>query len=125
MFVDFDELQEVLGEYYDFDTITPAEAVKIDAEVEKVCKEKGITAPEGGDEEYYKICDGVIGRVFAERIDEDYRAKLTAEVKELGDTLVKLGNSGGREVGFEWEKVCDKMFDELMDFARSKGIKYE
>lgn len=125
MFVDFDELQDVLGEYYDFDTITPNEAVKIDAEVERICTDRGITNPEGGDEEYYKICDGVIGRVLAERIDEEYKEILTAEVKELGDTLVKLGNPCGREVGLEWEKVCDKMFDELMAFAESKGIKYE
>lgn len=58
-------------------------------------------------------------------MDNEYKEQLTAEVKELGDTLVKLGNSGGREVGFEWEALCDKMFDELMTFARSKGIKYE
>lgn len=125
MFIDIEELREVLGEYYDFDTITLKEVAKIDAEVERVCKERGITAPQGGDEEYYKICDGVIGRVLGERIDEEYKEILTKEVKELGDTLVRLGNPCAREVGLEWEALCDKMFDELMAFAESKGIEYK
>ena len=48
---------------------------------------------------------------MTEHIYEEYKEILTAEVKELGDTLVKLGNPCGREVGLEWEKVCDKMLD--------------
>ena len=57
-------------------------------------------------------------------MDEGYKEILTREVKELGDTLVKVGNPCGREEGKEWEKFCDGLFDKLMDFARSKGIEY-
>ena len=58
-------------------------------------------------------------------MDAEYKEILTREVKELGDTLVALGNPCGREEGKEWEKFCDGLFDQLMDFARSKGIEYE
>ena len=62
MFIDTNEIEEILGEYYDFSEWTEKMWADVDAEIERECAARGITYPDGGDEEYYAICDGVIGK---------------------------------------------------------------
>lgn len=64
MFIDTLEIEEILGEYYDFEAMTQEDWSRADQEIKRLCLERGIFEPDGGDEEYYKICDGVIGKIM-------------------------------------------------------------
>ena len=70
MFIDKLEIEEVLGQYYDFMEMSEEDWERADKEIERVCRERGIvfnnTISEEDNEVYWKICDGVIGKMLAE-----------------------------------------------------------
>ena len=61
-FIDELEIEEILGEYYDFSNFTEGLWERADTEIHEECIRRGIEEPEG--EVYYAICDGVIGRII-------------------------------------------------------------
>lgn len=63
-FIDRDELEDVLMDYYDFSNMSDLDWEKADKEIEKLCDKRGI---EADGEAYWKVCDGVIGRMLAEK----------------------------------------------------------
>ena len=63
MFIDQLEIEEILGEYYNFENFTAEQWKNADDEIFKTCQARGITTPDGSDE-FYAICDGVIGRIY-------------------------------------------------------------
>lgn len=67
MFIDKDEIEEMLGEYYDFSNVSESQWQKIDKEVEQICKARGVDSEEDYDT-YSAICDGCVGRVLS-RVD--------------------------------------------------------
>lgn len=62
-FIDKDEIEEMLSEYYDFSEVTETEWEQINSAIESECKKKGVS-PFGNYEEYAKICDGCVSRVL-------------------------------------------------------------
>ena len=62
-FIDRDEIEEMLSEYYDFSEVSESEWDAINDAVESECKKKGVS-PFGNYEEYAKICDGCVSRVL-------------------------------------------------------------
>ena len=57
MFIDQYEIEEMLGEYYDFSSLGNADWRAIDDEVKKLCRERGVSPTESDYTEYARICD--------------------------------------------------------------------
>lgn len=54
-FIDKEEIEEMLGEYYDFQTVTEEQWNILDNEVRLLCEERGINAQYCDD--YVRVCD--------------------------------------------------------------------
>ncbi len=54
-FIDRLEIEEMLGEYYNFEIVTDEMWIMLDSEIMKLCSERGVS-PEYT-EEYARICD--------------------------------------------------------------------
>ena len=54
-FIDRDEIEEMLREYYDFECVTDELWSKLDYEIRILCNERGISTEYT--EEYVRICD--------------------------------------------------------------------
>lgn len=71
MTIDKLELEEILGDYYDFSDWEESDWERANKEIEAELERRGIEI--GADtsmedlEEYWKICDGVCGRIMCER----------------------------------------------------------
>ena len=58
-FIDIDEIEEMLGEYYDFSSFTEEQWNKVDDIVRKECGNE----PCDDYDEYARICDGAVAEV--------------------------------------------------------------
>lgn len=63
MFIDRDEVEEMLCEYYDFSEVTEDQWDQIDALVKGEVERRGID-PTSDYDTYAAICDGCVGRVI-------------------------------------------------------------
>lgn len=54
-FIDRDEIEEMLGEYYDFKRITDEQWLALDKEVSQLCSERGVGVDYS--EAYVRVCD--------------------------------------------------------------------
>lgn len=61
-FIDKDEIEEMLGEYYDFSEVDDNTWERIDKLVKEECKKRGV--PRNDYEAYAKVCDGCVGKVL-------------------------------------------------------------
>ena len=70
MFIDKDELEEMLSCYYDLPTLTDEQWNQIDAIVEKECRERDLD-PSTDYDIYCAICDGAVGKVIEETTPDE------------------------------------------------------
>lgn len=63
MFIDPDEVEEMLGEYYDFADFDDETWQEIDKEVKNLCESRGVS-PTGDYEKYARICDIAVNKVL-------------------------------------------------------------
>lgn len=63
MFIDPDEVEEMLGEYYDFADFDDETWQEIDKEVKTLCETRGVS-PTGDYEKYARICDIAVNKVL-------------------------------------------------------------
>lgn len=54
-FIDMNEIEEMLGEYYDFLSISAGQWMALDNQIRKMCEERGVSSDYS--EEYVRICD--------------------------------------------------------------------
>ena len=64
MWIDTYEIEEMLGEYYDFRNVTDEQWREIDALIVAECNKRGISPTDDYDT-YAAICDGCVGKVLA------------------------------------------------------------
>jgi hypothetical protein len=63
MFIDPDEVEEMLGEYYDFADFDDETWQEIDKEVKNLCESRGVSPTEDY-EKYARICDIAVNKVL-------------------------------------------------------------
>ena len=63
MYIDKDEIEEMLGEYYDFTKVTTRDWIKIDKAIKKECEKRGVNSIDDYDT-YAAICDGCVGKII-------------------------------------------------------------
>ena len=61
-FIDRNEIEEMLGEYYDFENVSEDSWKRIDKLVKAECKKRGVSRNDY--EAYAKVCDGCVGKVL-------------------------------------------------------------
>ena len=61
-FIDKDEIEEMLGEYYDFSEVDDNTWKRIDKLVKEECKKRGVSRNDY--ETYAKVCDGCVGKAL-------------------------------------------------------------
>ena len=71
MFIDKYEIEEMLGQFYDFGSVTEHQWEKINNAVLAECKRRGLLDEAGllddiDYDTYSAICDGCVGRVLSE-----------------------------------------------------------
>lgn len=54
-FIDIDEIEEMLAEYYDFEAVSEEQWSALDHQISIICEEHGISSDYS--EEYVRICD--------------------------------------------------------------------
>ena len=54
-FIDRDEIEEMIGEYYNFEKVTEEMWIELDSEIREMCSERGVSPDYA--EEYVRICD--------------------------------------------------------------------
>lgn len=64
MWIDTYEIEEMLGEYYDFQNVTDEQWREIDALIVAECNKRDISPTDDYDT-YAAICDGCVGKVLA------------------------------------------------------------
>lgn len=64
LYIDIYEIEEMLGEYYDFQFVTDEQWKEIDRLVCEECNRRGIS-PTDDYEAYAAVCDGAVGKVLA------------------------------------------------------------
>ena len=63
LYIDTYEVEEMLGEYYDFHIVTEKQWKEIDKLVREECNRRGIS-PTDDYEAYAAVCDGAVGKVL-------------------------------------------------------------
>ena len=65
LYIDQYEIEDILGEYYDFSSTTNEQWLQLDSMIKKLCAERGVTP--FFQEEYTRICDVCCERLKIKR----------------------------------------------------------
>lgn len=69
MYIDRNEIEEILGEYYDFSDWKEEDWERASEAIEKEVERRGIHVEESAEEydRYCAVCDGVVGRIMSSK----------------------------------------------------------